>query len=206
MAIRKCLELHQELMFCMQQDLIYTICLRNIPAQTPNSMDRNTWAEKLQALLLSNCTLRYLVLMAAAHMTRYHHFIGKTSMANAVRSKSGLCVGPRRSLCRGPTLSVGASLCRARCQGLCRRASVLSHNSVSGPAVSGPGAFCVGAQRSPAFSVGVCVWVRRSSLDALCVAPRRSLLRSACHPSGPARSLFPGENPKPYCLGEQRKN
>ena len=28
-------------------------------------------------------------------------------------------------------------------------------------------------------------------------------LRSACHPSSPARSLFPGENPKPYCLGEE---
>ena len=71
-----------------------------LPAQTPNSMGRNTWAEKLQALLLSNCTLRYLVLMAAAHKTCYQHFISKTSMANAVRSKSGLgalCVGPRRS-------------------------------------------------------------------------------------------------------------
>ena len=28
-------------------------------------------------------------------------------------------------------------------------------------------------------------------------------LRSACHPSSPARSLFPGENPKPYCLGDK---
>ena len=62
-------------------------------------MGRNTWAEKLQALLLSNCTLRHLVLMAVAHMTCYQHFISKTSTANAVRSKSGpcaLCVGPRR--------------------------------------------------------------------------------------------------------------
>ena len=36
------------------------------------------------------------------------------------------------------------------------------------------------------------------------VPPIRSAgpqLRSACHPSSPARSLFPGENPKPYCLG-----
>ena len=28
-------------------------------------------------------------------------------------------------------------------------------------------------------------------------------LRSACHPSSPARSFFPGENPKPYCLGKK---
>ena len=28
-------------------------------------------------------------------------------------------------------------------------------------------------------------------------------LRSACHPSSPARSIFPGENPKPYCLGDK---
>ena len=35
-----------------------------ILAQTPNSMGRNTWAEQLQALLLSNCTLRYLEFMA----------------------------------------------------------------------------------------------------------------------------------------------
>ena len=27
-------------------------------------------------------------------------------------------------------------------------------------------------------------------------------LRAACHPSNPARSLFPGKNPKPYCLGK----
>ena len=28
-------------------------------------------------------------------------------------------------------------------------------------------------------------------------------LRSACQPSSPARYLFPGENPKPYCLGDK---
>ena len=41
-----------------------------MPAQTRNSMGRKTGAEELQALLLSNCTLRYLVLMAVAHIVR----------------------------------------------------------------------------------------------------------------------------------------
>ena len=31
--------------------------------------------------------------------------------------------------------------------------------------------------------------------------PASPQLRSPCHPSSPERSLFPGENPKPYCLG-----
>ena len=88
---------------------------------------------------------------------------------------SALCVGPRRSLCRGPALSV-----------------------------SGPGALCVGARlslcrpcRAPALSV--------SGPSALCVAPKAFIwsagpqLRSACRPSSPARSLFQGENLKPYC-------
>ena len=34
------------------------------------------------------------------------------------------------------------------------------------------------------------------------VPPIRRRLRSACHPSSPVRAFFPGENPKPYCLGE----
>ena len=138
------------------------------PWQDP-LMGRNTWAEKLQALFLSNCTLRYLVLMAIAHMICYQHFVSKTSMANVVRSKSGpgaLWVGPRRSLCRGPTLSVGLrSLCR-------------------GPALS---------LRGPALCVAVCVKVRRSSLDALCVGPRarRCLCRApALSASGPGSLLF----------------
>ena len=38
-----------------------------IPAQTPNSMGRNTWAEYLQALLLA----RYFVLITVAHMPHY---------------------------------------------------------------------------------------------------------------------------------------
>ena len=33
--------------------------------------------------------------------------------------------------------------------------------------------------------------------------PRTPSSRSVCHPSSRARSLFPGENPKPYCLGKK---
>ena len=137
-----------------------------IPAQTPNSMRRNTWAEKLHASLLSNCTLRYLVLMAVAHMTCYQHFVSKTSMANAVRSKSGpgaLCVGPqrslsrpRRSLCRGP--AARRSLFGA---------TALPGRSLSG-SVSGPG---------PRRSLSGSVSGPGGPLDALCVGPRRSLCR-----------------------------
>ena len=35
-------------------------------------------------------------------------------------------------------------------------------------------------------------------------SPVSPQLRSACHPSSPARSLFPGENPKPYFLGDKK--
>ena len=114
--------------FGLTRNIDSSIWLNIIQAQTPNSMGRNTWAGKLQALLLWNCTLRYLVLMAVAQM--------KTSMANAVRSKSGpgaLCVGPRRSLCQGPTLSVGG-----------RRSLPGPALSLQGPALP---ALCVGARQ-----------------------------------------------------------
>ena len=101
-----------------------------------------------------------------------------------VSGPNAFCVRPRCSLCRAPA---------------CRRAP--------GALCVGPGAFHVG--RRPALSV--------SGPGALCVGTRHSLcrgrpsgfagpqLRSACHPSSPARSLFPGENPKTYCLEENIK-
>ena len=88
--------------------------------------------------------------MAVAHMTCYQHFISKISTVHArfkkqtPRGPALSLSGPRRSLCRGPTLCV-----------------------------PGSGALC---QRSPALSVRVCVGAKRSTLDALCVGPRRSLL------------------------------
>ena len=60
-----------------------------IPAQTPNNMGSNAWAEYLQALLLSNSTLSFLVLVAA-HMTHYQHFIRKISVAHACSEKQTL--------------------------------------------------------------------------------------------------------------------
>ena len=108
-----------------------------------------------------------------------------------LQPSGALCVGPQRSLRQGPALSaswgaalsvsgpgaVGArhSLCRAP-RSLCR-----------GPAlfVSGPGALCV-----------------RVALSVSSLASHGPQLRFVCHPFSPARSLFPGENPKPYCLGE----
>ena len=104
--------------------------------------------------------------MAVAHMTCYQHFISKTSMANAVRSKWGpgaLCVGPRRSLFRAPALSLLGP------NALCR-----------GPAISasGPGALSW-RPSAPALFVGVCGGARRSSLHALCVGPQRFLCRGS---------------------------
>ena len=143
-------------------------------------MGRNTWAEQLQALLLSNCTLRYVVLMAVAHMTCYQHLISKTSMVHARFEKqtlrkanrgAALCLsGPWGSLCRGPTLAVSGpgALCVGARRSLCRGPAL----SMSGPGaprrslsgsvsgrsslfVSGPGALRVGCrgQRSGACQV-----------------------------------------------------
>ena len=86
-----------------------------------------------------------------------------------------LCRAPplSRWLCRGPALSVSAR--------------VLS--------VSGAGANC-DLRSGPRLPPVRC---------AICVPPIWSAgpqLRSACQPSSKARSLFPGEKPKPYCLGE----
>ena len=136
-------------------------------------MGRNTSAENLQALLLSNCTLRYLVSMAAAHMTCYQHFISKTSMANAVRSKSGLALSVS-----GPgALSVGA-----------RRSFFGARRSLSGS--SGP-LLCVGPRRSGALCRRLCggplptLSVSPRLFLCLCVRPRRPLSGSVSRRGGP---------------------
>ena len=177
-----------------------------------------------------------------------------------------ICVGPRRSLYRGPhSLLSWRSLCRAPAlsvsgPGTLSLLGALARRSLCAPALSGPGAPCVGPRRflclSSALSVsspplsrclcrgalcvagalyfgpqrnsgGLCIRLRRSlrrnpaspagpQLQSVChpsgpqvpapihVPPIWSAgpqLRSACHPSSPSRSLCPGENPKPYCLG-----
>ena len=139
------------------------------------------------------------------------------------------CVGAQRTLCRGPALPVSGpsalsvlsvsgprSLCVALCIGA--RRSLWS----------GPGALCVGARllrhlgvhqpRAPPTSLsGVAGPQLRPAPHASGCGPPAPMratpssdprasagpqLRSACHPSSPARSLFPGENPKPCYLGE----
>ena len=97
----------------------------------------------------------------------------------------GLCVGARRSWCRGPALCVGA---RRSFPALCVSGlgAPLPRLSLSGPAVcvSGPGAFCGGLCQGPAYSGAVCVRARRcggarrsfvSGPGAPCVGARRSL-------------------------------
>ena len=124
-----------------------------------------------------------------------------------VSGPGALCVETRRSVCRSPALFVSGP--GALSIGLWR--------SLSG-CVWNPDCFCIGARlfsalcRGPALSSGLSV----SGQGALCRrgGPRccRRLGRCLCeasavsvsgpgHPSSPARSFFPGENPKPYCLG-----
>ena len=94
-------------------------------------MGRNTWADKLQALLLSNGTLRNLVLTAV------------------------MC-----SLCRGPALSVSEPGARSPVPSVSGPSTLCVIFSVPGPD-TGPGALCVGARhsrpgclfRGPALSV-----------------------------------------------------
>ena len=109
-----------------------------------------------------------------------------------------LCRAPvrsRRSLCLGLALCVGAwrFLCRgSSCQG---------------------SALCVGPRRSLfSSSPDLSGWAGfEAQLQSACapirvppIQPPGPQLRSACHPSSPARSLFSGENPKPYCLGDKQ--
>ena len=117
------------------------------------------------------------------------------------RRSLSLRVGPRRFLCRGPTLSVWAprSLCRA--PALCQASAL----SVSGPGalcrasalLSGPGAPCSG----PGSLGRGSVWGFGGS-GALCVESRRSLCRaSALSGSGPnTLSVGPGA----LCVGARR--
>ena len=91
---------------------------------------------------------------------------------------AALCVEARRSLCRGPALSVDVGV---------KASGPLLTLCVSGPAisVSVPGALCVRPRRSLCWGPALCVWPRRS----LCRAPveaQRSLYRgSALTMSGP---------------------
>ena len=107
-----------------------------------------------------------------------------------------LCVGARRSLCRGPALCVGNALCVGA-----RRF------------VSGPGAPCVGAQRSLSGSTsGPGAPFPRLSLSGpgvLCVGPRRFLSGPGAPYVGARRSVCRApticvSGPGALCVGAQR--
>ena len=95
---------------------------------------------------------------------------------------SALCVEARRSVCES------------------RRSLSGSRRSLYwGPAVSRP-TICVSGHGAPTLFVrcrrSVCPSPATPSSDPRATHPPPS------HPSNPARSLLPGENPKPYCLGD----
>ena len=96
-----------------------------------------------------------------------------------------LCVGPRHSLCRGPgALCIEPRHSFAVCVGPRHSLSLF----VVGP---GPAAQVRLIRMSPIRSTrapNACSPIRAPSSDA-------RQLRSTCHPSSPARSFFPGENP-----------
>ena len=133
---------------------------RNYTSTDPKQYGQKSMAEKLQALLLLNCTLRYLVLVVAAHI-----IAGVAKLRDLFRGPAVSLSGPG-ALCRAPALSVsgpGAVFVgprRSMCQVLRARHSLCRAPTL----LSGPGALCVGP-------------------GALCVGPRRSLSR------GPAVSL-----------------
>ena len=132
------------------------------------------------------------------------------------RHSPAFCVGPRRSLCRC-SLSVSGSgarphsLCRAP-RSLCRAPPLslcAGPRRCSAHAVRGGGPQLRSACHSfslagPIRCAGPPADPRVSSSDPY-AGSRGPQLRPACHPSSPARSLFPGENPKPYFLGEKIK-
>ena len=96
-----------------------------------------------------------------------------------------------------PALSVRAR--RSLCRVAARRS--LSRRS---PA-AWPGAFCVVSGPAPLtchLSSGPTRAPSSAILRPRPPAPTGPQLTSAFHPSSPARSLFPEENPKPYCLGD----
>ena len=156
-------------------------------------------------------------------------FGGRRSLCRGPALSVGARRRDRRSLCRAPALFVSARhslyLAAAISVRVCLEPGLFLYRSLALF-----GALCRGptlSYRAPAISVTVCLepglfldYARRSPTVRLCraaagpssrataarapsrVPPIRHRLRSACHPSSPARSLFPGENPKPYCLGE----
>ena len=140
------------------------------------------------------------------------------------RSVPALFVRARRSLCRGAAVCVSRpnDLCVGARRFLCRASLCVGVRRgdrpalfVSGPPLRGPSSEAGSGPSSnprparPPARIRVppirhCGTQLRSPPAPIRVPlrPCGPQLESACHPSSPARSLFPGENPRPYCLGE----
>ena len=105
-------------------------------------------------------------------------------------SATAPCVGPRCSLCRapcqGPGMFIRMSPSRSAGPSSDPRATLSATHPIS-PASSHPQPL---------------IRPRGPPAPAPPIQSAGPQLRSACHPSSSVRSLFPGENPTPYCLGE----
>ena len=120
------------------------------------------------------------------------------SLTHRAPAPDALCVGPRRSLCRGPAIS--ASVPGA----LQRSGPALFVSGPNTPSVSGLGALCVGARVSGPQLPSAC---HPSALRAPSSDPRAThpMPRHQCATHPARRVPFFRENPKPYCLGEKLK-
>ena len=126
-----------------------------------------------------------------------------------VSGPGALCVEPRRSLCRGPAVSVSGSSGSADLQlrTACRPGPALPITPLI--RYRGPAACATHpARRTPIYSVGPKLRFA-STHPHPCPAthPAREPSGGPQAPSSDPRaahphSPFPGQNPKPYCLGE----
>ena len=116
---------------------------------------------------------------------------------------SGLCVRARRFHIWGPV-----GVCVGGRQSSLNALWIGPRRSLS---VSGPGTLCCvppirRCGRPAPIQLRSAYHPSGRRVQSNPPTPRQSgrgpQLRSACHPSSAACSLFPGESPKPYCLGE----
>ena len=106
---------------------------------------------------------------------------------------------PALSICLGPALS--SSLCRAPPLSRCLQIRV--RKSCDGPPAPSSDITDPGATHPVPLRPGPQLRSACHLSPTTChLCGPAGPLRSACHPSSPARSLFPEENPKPYCLGK----
>ena len=164
--------------------------------------------------------------MAVAHTTSYQHFISKISMVRAYfeeqklwgrltfRTWDGRPDGRSLSVSgsvSGPGDSQAPPMRARKREPPTPSPQLRSACHLSGPAApsSDP---CSAWPRDPLRSCPQLrsrqptpIQLRVGPAGASPMRPRKPQFRSARHLSSPTRSLFPGENPKPYCLGDRRR-